>query len=287
MSKTVRRKLPPMTALEFAIEQTFRNFFFGLRLVLGWAVVLSPLFITAYFMAFRNGMPDVNSLPPASLAIFIAIAVAALLASFSLAVNWHRRILLDETPRRLGWIRLDSVVWRYLLGFIAVWVILAIIGAAIFAALTYLPPALEPNLGPTAANAGKAVAAVLGLVALFTWYRLSTWLPAIATRDRDYGLWTAWKTTRRNSMRYLGFTFWLLFGLAIAGAVGAGAFFAQQALGNPWATAAAFALIGLLAWLALFLIMTIATSHYYHFTSAKAERDAADSVSPMAQAETV
>lgn len=286
MTKTARRKLPPMSALEFAIDQTFRNFFFGLRLALAWAVVLSPLLIAAYFISFRNGMPDMKALPPPALAIFAAIALAAFLASVSVAVNWHRRILLNEAPRRLGWIRLDGVVWRYLLGLAVILVVLGLIAAAGFAALTYLLPALEPYLGPASANAGKAVAAVLGLIALFTWYRLSTWLPAIATGNRGYGLWTAWKTTRRNSMRYLGFTFWLLFALAVAAGVGAGAFLAQQALGNSWATAAAFVLIVHLAWQALFLLMTIATSHYRHLTSEEAEHHAADTMPPMAEPET-
>lgn len=259
------RKLPPMTALEFAIEQTFRNFFYSLRLVLGWALVQSPLFIAAYFVAFRNGMPDFKALPPASLGLLIVIAAVSLLASFSIAVNWHRRLLLNETPRRFGWVRLDGVVWKYLLGFVMVMIVLGIIGAAIFAAITYLPPALEPKLGPASVNAGMALAVVLGLIALFTWYRLSSWLPAIAIRSTDYGLSTAWKTTRRNSMRYLGFTFWLLFGFAVAGAIGAGAFFAQQALNDPWVTVAAFSLIGIMIWLALLLLMTIATSHYHYF----------------------
>jgi hypothetical protein len=281
MSKKDIRKLPPMTALEFAIEQTFRNFFYSLRLALGWAMVQAPLFIAAYFLAFRSGMPDFRALPPAAMAVFIAIAVVSLLASFSIAVNWHRRILLNETPRRFGWLRLDGVVWRYIFGFLVVLVVLAIIGGAIFAALTWLPSALEPKLGPASANVAKVVAALLGLIALFTWYRLSTWLPAIATRNKDYGFGTAWRTTRRNSMRYLGFTFWLLFGLAIAAGIGAGAFFGQQALNDPWATVAAFVLIGILAWLALFLVMTIATSHYFHFTSAEAEEEA-ENLSEMA-----
>lgn len=278
MSKTGFRKLPPMTALEFAIEQTFRNFFYSLRLALGWALVMSPLLIAAWFVSLRNGMPDLNALPPVALGLFIAIAAVSLLASFSIAVNWHRRILLGETPRRLGWVRLDGVVWRYLIGFVVVLIVPSIIVAAIFASITYLPSALVQQLGPASANVGKALAALLGLIALFTWYRLSTWLPAIATRNKDYSFGTAWRTTRRNSMRYLGFTFWLIFGLAVAGAIGAGAYFGQQALNNPWVTATAFAMIGILAWLALFLLMTIATSHYFHFTSAEVEED---NLSPM------
>ena len=70
----------------------------------------------------------------------------------------------------------------------------------------------------------------------------------------------------------MGFTFWLLFSLAIAGGIGAGAFFAQKALNNTYATGAAYALMGLLAWMALFLVTTISTSHYVHFAG-KAKTD--------------
>lgn len=265
------RKLPPMAALEFAIEQTFRNFFYSIRLVLGWAVVMSPLLVAAWFVVFRNGMPDMTALPPSAVAVLIAITAVALLASFSIAVNWHRRILLKETPRRLAWLRLDGAVWKYLFGFVVVVIVLGLIGAAIYAALNLLPARLEPQFGPAAASAGKALAVLLGLFGLFVWYRLSTWLPAIAVRSADYGFGHAWKLTRRNSMRFLGFTFWLVFTFAIVAGIGAAAFFGQQMLNNPWAMAAAFTLIAILGWLSLFMLMTIATSHYFHFIQ---ERDA-------------
>ena len=101
--------------------------------------------------------------------------------------------------------------------------------------------------------------------ALFTFYRLSSWLAGIAAGDRDYTLGTAWKATRKNRIAYLGFTFWLIFTLAIAGAIGAGAFFAQQMLPQPWVKPTAFAVMGVLAWMAMFLITSVAASHYRAF----------------------
>ena len=107
---------------------------------------------------------------------------------------------------------------------------------------------------------------LFGLSALFTFYRLSSWLAGIAAGDSDYTLGTAWKATRKNRIAYLGFTFWLVFTLAIAGAIGAGAFFAQQMLPQPWVKPAAFALIALIGWMALFLISTAPAGHYRHFS---------------------
>jgi hypothetical protein len=266
MTMTDARKLPPMTALEFAISRTFRHFFFGLWLAILWTILMLPFLAAVYFTAFSAGMPDFKALPPAAIAAFAALGVMLLLATFSVAVNWHRRILLNEKPRRLAWVRLNGVVWKYFFGFLFVVIVLGIFAGAIFALMTYGVPALEPKLDTAARPAATAIAVLLGLSGLFTWYRLSSWLPALATGDKDYTLGTAWRTTKKNRVRFLGFTFWLLFSLAMAGAVGAGAFFAQKALANPYATAGAYALIGILGWLALFLLMSIATSHYHHFS---------------------
>ena len=266
MSKTHSPKLPPMTALEFAIASTFRHFFFGLALALLWLIVLLPFIGAAYVFGFSAGPPDFKALPPAALVSFAVLGAMAFLASVSIAVNWHRRLILDEKPKRLAWIRLNGVVWRYFFCFLFIYLVVGAAVAAVFAVQTYAVPALEPKLAAAAKPVGIGISALLGLFGLFTWYRLSTLLPAIATGDKDYSFGMAWKATRNNRVRFLGFTFWLLFSLAIAGAIGAGAFFGQQSMNNPYATVAAFAIIGLLAWLGLFFVTTIATSHYVHFS---------------------
>ena len=266
MSNTHSPKLPPMTALEFAIANTFRYFFFGLRLALLWLIVLLPFIGAAYVFGLRDGPPDFKALPPAAIASFAVLGVMAFLASVSIAVNWHRRLILDEKPKGLAWIRLNGVVWRYLFCFLFIVAVAGAVAAAILAVQTYAVPALEPKLATAAKPVGIGISVLLGLFGLFTWYRLSTLLPAIATGDKDYSFGVAWKTTRNNRARFLGFTFWLLFSLAIAGGIGAGAYFGQQAIDNPYATAAAFAVMGLLVWLALFFTTTIATSHYSHFS---------------------
>ena len=266
MSKTRSPKLPPMTALEFAISNSFRHFFFGLRCAILWLIVLLPFLAAAYYFGFSNGTPDFKALPPPAMASFAALSVAALLATISIAVNWHRRLILAEQPRHLGWVRLNWVVWRYLLVFLFISLVIGAVATAIFAVLTYAVPRLEPTLAAAAKPVGIGASVLLGLFGLFTWYRLSTLLPSVAVGDKDYTLSRAWKSTRSNRMRFLGFSFWLLFSLAIAGGIGAAAFFGQKALINPYATAGAFSLIGLLAWLSLFLITSISASHYAHFS---------------------
>jgi hypothetical protein len=266
MSGTTRRSLAPMEALEFAIAAAFRHVFFGLRLVLSWLVLLSPLAALAWFLALRNGITDVKALPPAALAGLALLGLGVLLSTFSIAVNWQRRVLLGETPRRLQWVRLDGVMWRCMLAFLLILFVMGLYAGAAFGIAAIAAPALEPQLGPAAKLLGIAIAVLLGLSALFTFYRLLSWLAGLAVEDRSYGLAAAWRATRKNRIAYLGFTFWLLFTLAIAGAIGAGAFFAQQTLPQPWVKPAAFALMGLMAWLALFFIATVAAGHYRCFS---------------------
>lgn len=254
-----------MTALEFAIANTFRHFFFGLRLALLWAILLVPVVIAVWFGAFGATLPDVKALTPKAIAGLAVLGAALLLASFSIAVNWHRRIILGESPKGFGWVRLNGVVWKYLLGFVLVWLIAGAVAAASAASAMLLPAALADKFGAAAKPVAFGLSALLGLAALMCGYRLSTWLPAIATGDKEYTLGRAWRVTRKNNWAFLGFTFWLVFTLAIAGALGAGAIFAQQKLVNSYATAAAFGFAGLLGWLCLFLITTVATAHYACF----------------------
>lgn len=266
MSETVRRTLAPMEAIEFAIAAAFRHFFFALRLVVGWAIVLLPLAALAWFVVFRNGMPDWKALSPGAMAALGVLGLGVLLALFSIAVNWRRRILTGEKPRRLGWVRLDGAVWRSIAALALILAVLALYAAAAYGLAVMAPPALEPKLGPAAKPLGIVLAVLFGLSALFTFFRLSSWLAGKAVADPSYTLGTAWKATRRNRFAYLGFTFWLLFTLAIAGGIGAGAFFAQQAMPDPWVKTAAFILMGLVAWLALFFLASIPASHYRAFS---------------------
>lgn len=263
-----RRSLPPMEAIEFAIAAVFAHFFFGIRLALGWAVALLPLAALAWFLGFRNGLPgDLRALPPQAMAGLGLLGAGVLLASFSIAVNWHRRLLLDERPRGLRWLRLDGATWRYIFGWLVLLVILGLYAAAGFAVVTRGPAALGATLGAGAQPLCIALAVLIGLSALFTLYRLLSWLAGIAVGDGAFGFGAARRATKGNRVAYLFFTFWLLFTLAIAGALGAGAFFGQKALANPWVTAGAFVFIGVLAWMALFLVTSVAASHYRAFAA--------------------
>lgn len=246
-----------MEAIEFAIDKAFRHCFFALGLVIGWSVALLPLVALAWFVVFRNGLPDVKSLPPAALGAVGLLALGVLLASFSMGVNWNRRILLGERPSFLGRWRLDGPVWRYFAGVLLLLLVLAVYAGIGAAVMTAAVPALAAKLGGFVKPLGIAVTVLIGLSGLFTLYRLMSWLPGCATGEAGYTLGAAWQATKGNRIAFLGFTFWLLFTLVIAGGIGAGAFFAQQSLPQPWVKPAAFALVAIIGWLAVLFLHSV------------------------------
>lgn len=252
-----RRSLPPMEATEFAIDAAFRHCIFALGLLLGWLLVLAPLAALVWFVAFRSGPPDVRALPPAAIAALAVLGVATVIASFSIAVNWNRRILAAERPRFWQRWRVDAPVWRYLAGVILILVVLGLYAGAGAAVMLAAVPKLAASLGAAAKPLGIVVTVLIGLSGLFTLLRLMSWLPGVALGARDYSLATAWRATRGNRRAFLGFTFWVLFSLAVAGGLGAGAFFAQQSLPQPWVKPAAFALMAVIGWLAVLMLHAV------------------------------
>jgi hypothetical protein len=262
MTDTARRRLPPMTAIEFAIAAAFRNFFFALGLALVWLVLLAPLMALAWYLGLRTYPPDLPALGPSAQAALAALAVGGLLALLSVSVSWQRRLLLGERPMGWRWWRLDGVVWRFAAGLALMLIVLGLYAAAAYAVAIHGPPLLPPQLSQYGEPLVIAVQALLGLSALFSFCRLSVWLAGLAAGDRDFTLRAAWKLSRGNRLRYLGFTFWLLFTLAISAGAGAGAFYAQQMMPDPWMKAAAFAVIAVFALLALLLLASVAAALY-------------------------
>ena len=269
MVKTAPRKLPPMSALEFAIEQAFRRFFFGLRLMLTWTVLCLPLLGAVYYLVFMDGMPKIEALKPVDFAALSVLGLVVLLAAVSIMVNWNRRILEDERPRGLGWIRVDGAVWNFFLGLVILLMVIGLMSGASALMALRGPVFFESNLAGAAKPAATGVAGIIGISALFVGLRLMTRLPAIALGNRDYGFGSAWRATRRNTIRYLGFLFWLVFTLAIAGGIGAGAVMARTVLPNPWVVGGGIAAATVIGLWIVFVLMSVPACHYRFFGEQK------------------
>ncbi|MFT3986383.1 hypothetical protein [Aestuariivirga sp.] len=264
-----RRPLPPMSTLEHAISNTFRHSFFALKLVLAWALVLVPAFALAMLPLRGLNLQDAAHLPPHAIAILAVLGVLVLLALLSMGVNWQRRLLLGESPKGLAWWRLDGHVWRSLFAHLMVFVALAIFAALAAAMKTFGEPWLTARIGGAAKPVTILVLVILGIIGLTTGYRLAVKLPGVAIGRRDYKFRHAWGDTRRNTLRFLGFTFWYLFSLAVAGAICAGAFFAQKAEPTLWAQIAAAVVIALAIWFALWMSLTVFASMYSYWGEKK------------------
>lgn len=258
-----------MSALEFAVAQALRNYVFAIRLLLAWAILVLPVAVLLFMFGLGGKLPDLNAPSPAVLAAGAVLLVLSLLAALSVSVNWYRRVLLGETPRRFAWWRLNRPVWHYLAALLLFWAILAVFAIAILHARTELPLTLAGRAGPATGPIVNGLTGLLGLLVFFVSFRLCAKLPAAAVGDTGFGFGTSWRSTGWCHWRILGHAFWLLFTLAIVGAIGAGLFFATRLSSASWVMPAAAAALAMLAWFALLLLLTIPASFYRYYGQTK------------------
>ncbi len=126
-------------------------------------------------------------------------------ATASIAVAWHRRIILDERPGLSGGNIVTSALWRYA----GVGIVLGVICflPIVFAAVpfTFVVSAVQGVAGQQL-NGAAIVAIVLFVIvcypaALAVVLRLSVLLPAQAVGDTALGFRQAWRRTRGNIWR--------------------------------------------------------------------------------------
>lgn len=139
----------------------------------------------------------------------VALYAVVLVAYSSMAVNWHRYLLLKEMPD--GWmrLRLDWPVLRYL-GNISLIAILVGVIAFIVIGIIFL--AIFSLVGNTGLPLSfiMIAAAMIAVVALI--YRLSIKLPAIAIEVDDYRFSNAMRDSEGGTLSIIGFA--ILIGLA-------------------------------------------------------------------------
>lgn len=124
--------------------------------------------------------------------IFLTLAVTSLAGS-SLAVAWHRFILLDEPLPGLGYLRLDGIVQTYfaVATIFMLWFVLPIL------LLTRDPGYYGPLLFDTA----FALAALVAATVMIT--RLVVLLPAVSIDRTDATMETAWDWSSGCLLRLL------------------------------------------------------------------------------------
>jgi hypothetical protein len=191
------RQLPPFKAMQHVLKSVTRYWPVGFRIALPWMIVLALAQIIISFVQIPDDSAARGGLD------FVIIAIA-LFAVSSIAVSWHRFILLDEAPDANNLFRIDRPVRRYLLRFITCILaatMIAIIPLLIFSALWPQAVSLVPAVG-------------FGAYILTVIFSIS--LPPAALERPSIKLMDTIRSIRGNELNMFGFAV-LNFGVLVAG----------------------------------------------------------------------
>jgi hypothetical protein len=189
-------RLPVLRTVWGAYALTFRHFPALVSLTWVWLLVLTAANIAFCWIIWPAHQAAVASnaftMPIAEVLVPLLLSTAI---GSSIAVGWHRLILLGANPRTIAYVRSDTVVLRYLL----------------ISLLLLLPMAAlcsGPAFASLATDATAIIAGIIAGVGIFIGYaviaaRLGLVLPAIALQREDIGLGAAWRATSGS--------FWRLF----------------------------------------------------------------------------
>jgi hypothetical protein len=263
------RKLPVFKAMGHAISSTTDNLGFAFHISWPWMLMLLPFNVATNLYLVVNGLETGGEPNPAMLGKYFAVATPLLLASIvayaSIAVNWHRYVLLDDIAQ--GWqrLRLDSLTWRYIGNFILIFLVLMACAIPIGAALGLAGLLVNMFLGETM----LAVLLVPALVALYAFalvaiYRLLVKMPAVALGRNDFSMGDAWKATKGNSWRLLGLLILFVLCLLLIGVIIFVITFLFGLIGTV-GLSLAVAIQVMVNWVATILGVTLLTSLYGFF----------------------
>lgn len=186
--------LPVWRTVREAYALTFRQLAAAGRISWAWliALTLSVALTSWFFWPSHEAALDAGA--ATSWVQFVTAGMTAT-AGASIAVAWHTLVLQGKAPDARRYLRLDGVVWRYLVVGLA---ILAPFGLAAF---------LIPEMD-TETEAETRLVVVYGIASLSVFatavvlaVKSSLLLPAIALGRRDVTLDAAWKATKGNWWR--------------------------------------------------------------------------------------
>lgn len=230
--RTANPKLPLWDTICHSYSAYFRGFPNVLRISWIWLVVIAPIsgfagwaqaaWMASFFADMRQKTPatisaEQLSIPPEMIFLVYGVGLIKLLAGVSIAVAWHRWILLGEQPRLSGTNLATVSLWRYVGIALAIYVIAALPALVILLlsgdfSFPFFRPAFPFTPGATAAHPGGSadlfflstlvflVAYLLGVAVIL---RLSILLPARAAGDLELTFKETWFRTRGNTWRML------------------------------------------------------------------------------------
>jgi len=197
-------KLPIAAIFIAAIDLCREHASYALRIIAPWFLIL------AIGPCLLVGLNGVDSLEAVSGASFweTGFFILTMVGWGSIAVLWHWRILRDDSFSQT-FVAFDKRVWRYILKFVLISIIIACL-AALFIALISLGPisfltSALSGLSFLVLFIGMAVGAIFS--ALLAGAKLSVALPAVALNNPGFGFSRAWKATEGHGPRLVIITF--------------------------------------------------------------------------------
>ena len=262
------RKLPVLGALGHAFRSTIDNIAFAFHISWPWIALLLPINIGANLYLASQGLNDPANLKAGSLLVVLPLFIVSFISAASIAVNWHRYVLLDEVAEGMQRLRIDSLTWRYIGNGLLIGLILAAGGIVAMIVASLFGWILSAILGKIAAVIIFPAVIAIYSMALVAAYRLSVKLPAVALGRTDFSLSNAWAATFGNFWQLLGLL--LLFIICVILVLGA-MFLATYILANFGVLGLSISLAAqvMINWIATILGVTLLTSLYGFFVEGR------------------
>jgi hypothetical protein len=183
-------KLPALQAIRHALKAVIQFRKAGARIGLPWVLVLAVVSLLDRTFSMVPEPADSTTGMMLPRPTEFIIAAFSLVIFSSIAVNWHRYILLDEITVSEKIFRLDRPVWRYA-GRTLLIMLMTLVPVIIFSTVFIRA---VPNL--------SLLLAVPFFVAGIYIMRMSVSLPAIALERRDFGIGSAMQVTQGNNLQF-------------------------------------------------------------------------------------
>lgn len=182
-------KLSTLAALKHMMQLIANHWTMAARFSLPWLTLLAVL-DAWQFLSNPNASISPKDFQLSGAALLLI--TVNLVASSSIAVSWHRLILIDEPQSTVKPFRIDQVVLSYLRTNFAIIVITVVPLIAVIMAATFFPRVLLP------------VWLALTIAIILLSVRLAISLPATAIGRPDFGLKAALVSSQKNNVQILG-----------------------------------------------------------------------------------
>lgn len=206
-------KLPLWDVANLAYTSYFRHFAALLRASWLWLLMITPVTAVAMWQQWSwlvatvahmiPGHPPLDLRPTGVWALMYLGNALTIFAGVSIAVAWHRMMILNERPGFSGSNIVTRNLWRYVLvGFLLCLIIILPSMTLMFPVFSFLMPrpAIAANFPAPFLASMFAIFALNG-VAIAIVLRLCLLLPARAVGDTRLTLKEVWQRTRGNTWR--------------------------------------------------------------------------------------